>query len=329
MKTETLPGLAPRAALWEQTAADLMTPDVVSIGEGAGIREAVELLTHRGISGAPVIDDAGRPVGVVSRTDLLIHDRQTVEYVGGPAASGGGRATCVGDIMTPMVFALGPEAPARRVVSQMLDWKVHRLFVVDEGGVLIGVISALDVLSGLTRPGSPAGRPADSAPARPARIFEALTAADLMMPNPMSVRADATAREAIAALTDHGYCGAPVIDTAGRPIGVISRTNLIVHEDEMRTRPRTPAYYERADLTTSEGERLGKGFQVEAVDGTLVRDIMTPAVFSVTPGTAAAKVVEQMLALKIHRLFVVERDGALVGVISPLDVLRHLPPEHY
>ncbi len=38
--------------------------------------EAVLLLTDRGFSAAPVIDDAGRPVGVVSRTDLLVHDRE-------------------------------------------------------------------------------------------------------------------------------------------------------------------------------------------------------------------------------------------------------------
>ena len=48
--------------------------------------------------------------------------------------------------MTPMVFAVTPEAPARQVVEDMLAQRVHRLFVVDASGVLVGVISALDVL---------------------------------------------------------------------------------------------------------------------------------------------------------------------------------------
>ena len=52
---------------------------------------------------------------------------------------------------------------------------------------------------------------------------------------------------------------------------------------------------------------------------------MTPAVFTVGLRTTAAKVVEQMLNLKVHQLFVVDDDGVLVGVISSLDVLRHLP----
>jgi CBS domain-containing protein len=152
------------------------------------------------------------------------------------------------------------------------------------------------------------------------------TAAELMMPNPVSIRAEATVREAVAALTDHGFSAAPVIDEAGRPVGVVSRADVLVHDREKGADQGPAAYYDRADLATA-GERLGAGFHVEAVDRTLVRDIMTPAVFSVAPGAAAAKVVEQMLALKVHRLFVVERDGTLVGVISALDVLRHLRPE--
>jgi CBS domain-containing protein len=53
---------------------------------------------------------------------------------------------------------------------------------------------------------------------------------------------------------------------------------------------------------------------------------MTPVVFSVSPKTPAHKVVEQIVDLKVHRLFVVDDDGILVGVISALDILRRLEP---
>jgi CBS domain-containing protein len=161
--------------------------------------------------------------------------------------------------------------------------------------------------------------------AAPPLALWAETAADLMMPNPMSIRADATVREAIEVLTDHGFSAAPVIDEAGRPVGVLSRADILVHDREKAARPGA-AYYERADLTTA-GEPLGPGFHVEAVDTALVRDIMTPAVFSVDPDAPAASVVRQMVELRVHRLYVVEEDGTLVGVISTLDVLRHLRPE--
>jgi CBS-domain-containing membrane protein len=144
----------------------------------------------------------------------------------------------------------------------------------------------------------------------------AATAADLMMPNPMSIRADATVREAVLALTDRGVSAAPVIDEAGRPIGVLSRADILVHDREQGERvPAGPP-----------GAPSGSGGPVGPGDQTRVRDIMTPAVFSVAPETPAAKVVEELLALKVHRLFVVDAAGVLVGVVSALDVLRHLRP---
>jgi len=169
--------------------------------------------------------------------------------------------------------------------------------------------------------------PTTNVAASPGLTLWAETAADLMMPNPMSIRGNATVREAIEVLTDHGFSAAPVIDEAGRALGVVSRADILVHDREKGTKQGAAAYYERADLTLGSGEHLGAGFHVEAVDTTLARDIMTPAVFSVAPCTPAPKVVEQMLALTVHRLYVVEEDGTLVGVITALDVLRHLRPE--
>jgi CBS domain-containing protein len=144
MKAAPPPEVAPRLALKERKAAELMTPNPVSIRECATVREAVELLTRRGISGAPVIDHAGRPVGVVSRADIVVHDREAPD----PAAD----AERVRDIMTPAVFCVAPGAPASRVVREMIGLKVHRLFVVDDRGTLVGVISALDVLRHLATP---------------------------------------------------------------------------------------------------------------------------------------------------------------------------------
>lgn len=132
----------------------------------------------------------------------------------------------------------------------------------------------------------------------PALCLRAATAADLMTSNPVSVRAEATAADAVALLTSRGYSGAPVIGESGRPVGVLSQTDLLIH----------------ACGSSASPER------------TRVRDLMTPVVFTVTLDTPAEQVVQQMLALKIHRLFVLDETGVLVGVISAIDVLRHLQP---
>ena len=147
------------------------------------------------------------------------------------------------------------------------------------------------------------------------------TAADLMTPNPISLRADATLREAIALLTDKGIGAAPVIDEAGRPVGVLSRADILIHQREQPARREAmPSYYQHSDLGAPAGETLAD----RGDDAVRVRDLMTPAVFAIPPDAPPAQVVRDMVALKVHRLFVVDRAGVLVGVISALDVLRRL-----
>jgi CBS domain-containing protein len=160
----------------------------------------------------------------------------------------------------------------------------------------------------------------------PPLLLRAETAGDLMTPNPVSLRADATLREAIALLTDKGYSAAPVIDDAGLPVGVLSRSDILVHDREAVAYAGIPPYYADEEPVLPTGERLGGGFQVEVTDQTRVCDLMTPVVFAVAPDTPAPDVVREMLKLKVHRLFVVDDSGVLVGVISTQDVLRHLGP---
>jgi CBS domain-containing protein len=164
-------------------------------------------------------------------------------------------------------------------------------------------------------------------PAR-AIVLDAETAADLMTTNPVSIAEGATIREAVALLTDRGFSAASVIDAAGRPVGVISRADILAHDAELMADTSAAAEYDsRSGLTAPSGESLRSGFQVERVDRTRVREIMTPVVLSVAPEAPAATVVVQMWALKVHRLFVVDRAGVLVGVISTVDVLRRLREE--
>jgi CBS domain-containing protein len=137
-----------RLTLDTRIASDLMTPNPVSLREDATFHEAVALLTDKGVSAAPVIDEAGRPVGVLSLADIVVHDRESRINVETPGL------TRVRDMMTPVVFSITPDAPAWRVVEDMVRLKVHRLFVVDADGVLTGVISALDVFKRL-RPEQP------------------------------------------------------------------------------------------------------------------------------------------------------------------------------
>jgi CBS domain-containing protein len=149
------------------------------------------------------------------------------------------------------------------------------------------------------------------------------TATDLMTPNPISIRESATVKEAVTLLIDKGISAAPVIDNAGRAVGVVSQRDILTHDREQAASLEpVPEDYESADLPARLGEPFAKGYQVERPDRTQVRDIMTPMVFAVAPDCPAEKIIEQMLNLKVHRLFVVDDDSVLTGVISALDILK-------
>jgi CBS domain-containing protein len=120
-------------------------------------------------------------------------------------------------------------------------------------------------------------------------------------------------------MTDRGFSAAPVIDEAGRPIGVLSRTDVLVHERE-QVRHALPA----EDVYAEGRHSRHEGFSLSIADSTRVRDLMTPTLFTVNVNTSAAGVVKRMCELRVHQLFVVDDDDALVGVISALDIVRSL-----
>ena len=160
----------------------------------------------------------------------------------------------------------------------------------------------------------------------PRLVLKADTAADLMTVNPVSLHDKASVAEAVALFTDKGFNVAPVIDDFGRPVGVLSSSDIVVHDREKVAYLAPAESTGHEGVTTKAGEPPGQGFQVEKTDPTRIRDMMTPTVFAVTAESSAAGVVAKIVELGVHHLFVVNRDGVLVGVISSLDVLRKLGP---
>jgi len=120
--------------------ADIMTMDPITVSADATVEAAERLLASYGISGLPVVDGAGRLVGVVSRTDLRLD--------GGPAMTafvrGRESGLRVGELMSSPAVTIGLTATLFEAARIMRDERVHRLVVVDEQGGPIGVLSATD-----------------------------------------------------------------------------------------------------------------------------------------------------------------------------------------
>lgn len=128
--------------------ASIMARKVVCARPEMDTSEARRRMLERGVSGLPVVDAWGRAIGVISKTDLLAHE----------VTADGGRAL-VRDVMTPLVFALSPDASIARAAALMAYEGVHRIVIVDAGGHLLGVVSSLDVARWLGQAaGLPVGR---------------------------------------------------------------------------------------------------------------------------------------------------------------------------
>ena len=117
----------------------LMSGKVCCVSEDVSVQALAALLIESGLSGAPVVDGGGRPVGVVSQADLVRHHYESGTGSDQPT-------TTVADIMTGVSFTLGEGALVSQAAALMSLERVHRIPVVDPMGRVVGILSALDVL---------------------------------------------------------------------------------------------------------------------------------------------------------------------------------------
>ncbi|MFE6843809.1 CBS domain-containing protein [Streptomyces sp. NPDC057686] len=116
-----------------RSVADLMTRTAVTVRRTTAFKEIARLLKEFDIIAVPVIDDTGRPVGVVSEADLLRRR---------PA---GGAATAE-ELMTSPAVTARPEWSVVRAARIMQRHQVKRLPVVDEQGHVVGILSRSDLI---------------------------------------------------------------------------------------------------------------------------------------------------------------------------------------
>jgi CBS domain-containing protein len=119
------------------TARDIMSQSVVTISPEAKIQEAIETLMRRQISGLPVVDAAGKLVGIISEFALLAM-AYDVEV----------RQEQVRKHMSTEVIAVHPDDPIRKIADTCIIRRVRRVPVVEDGR-LLGLISRRDVLKGI------------------------------------------------------------------------------------------------------------------------------------------------------------------------------------
>ena len=122
----------------EKTAGGIMTPEVTTVSEDMTVEQVIEHLRseaaeHESIYYVYVVESDGRLTGVISLRDLLLAAPHTV----------------VAQIAERELFTAGPDDDQERVAEDMSKYDLLALPVVDENGVLLGIVTvddALDVL---------------------------------------------------------------------------------------------------------------------------------------------------------------------------------------
>ncbi len=188
------------------------------------------------------------------------------------------------------VQTAGPDESLTEIAGRMADAKLGAMPVV-ERGKLLGLVTISDVLDAEVREAM-----------RPAPANEA-TAADAMTPWPLTVLPDAPLGDAVALMTDHHVRHLPVVDATSTIVGMVS-------ERDLRTAIGDPIHYLETHGRAQAQSR--------------VQDVMSLPAASVQFDRPVVELARLFADGALGALAVTDKFGALIGIVSYVDVLRLL-----
>ena len=145
-----------------KTVADVMSRDPITVKKETPLKEVIQILAQRRISGLPVVDNDDKLVGIISETDLMWQETgvkppayimilDSVIYLENPAhyerdlhkALG----QTVGEVMTSeSLVSITPDQPLQKAAQLMHKKHIRRLPVLDSQGQVIGIITRGDII---------------------------------------------------------------------------------------------------------------------------------------------------------------------------------------
>ncbi|MBM3712459.1 MAG: CBS domain-containing protein [Actinobacteria bacterium] len=144
---------------------DVMTEKVITVSKNTTVGELSRILLKNKISGLPVVDDAGKLIGMVTDADIITEDMEPIfpiyfdpliisyafienfekykkdikEYLKTP----------VGEIMSRRVKSVKKDTPVSEAAKIMVRDKINRIPVVDENNKVIGIVARADILKSM------------------------------------------------------------------------------------------------------------------------------------------------------------------------------------
>jgi CBS domain-containing protein len=150
----------------QTTVSSIMTREVVTVRPDTSLETLIQLLLERNFSGVPVVDEDRRPIGIVSKTDLVRerqdshqdgHDggqgslrvawRRGISYQPGPGYHLHEEDATAAELMTSSVVTIPESGSIQEAAKLMLRTGIHRLPVISPTGSVVGLVTTTDVLS--------------------------------------------------------------------------------------------------------------------------------------------------------------------------------------
>ena len=125
---------------------EIMSRDMTCARRDLDADRVAELMVLDHIGCVPVVEEPGRPVGMITKLDLV----ERLVTRDGVRAEGLGMQTAA-TVMMPMSIVLNERATIAHAAALMANEDIHHLCVVDMDGRLIGVVSTMDIVRWLAR----------------------------------------------------------------------------------------------------------------------------------------------------------------------------------
>ncbi|MFI1461887.1 CBS domain-containing protein [Nocardia carnea] len=265
------------------------------------------------------------------------------------------RHTTVADVMTRDVVSVGVDTPFHQIVQLLARHGISGVPVLDARHRCVGMVTEADLLARQSRLGGPITGTVWAVLWKKAfaRKSEALTAAQLMTALVITVMSDARVSAAAATLARHDLRCAPVIDSGGDMVGIVSRRDVLavylrpdeelaqlIEDDVLRRALWLPAAAVTVEVHAGvvtlrgavEAAMIGLiGSLVAAVDGVVevrnlliadtARALMHAGVHSIDGEKSVAAAAARMRADDVGTLLVVDTAGTVTGIVTDRDLV--------
>jgi CBS domain-containing protein len=297
---------------------DIMSREVQTVQANTPLLEVIELLLDKGYRALPVVDEAGRVVGIVTEGDLL----RKVNLLAASAQQQLTRAEMAAElrhlrridqtaarVMVPDPITVTGDVTLAQAIKLMVEHTIKRLPVVDDEHKLQGIVTRVDVLRAFSRP--PVAELARRAP--PSGHHSQV--GEIMITDVPTVPVNGSLAEIVSLLVTNALRRVVIVDDRRRVVGIVTDGDLI----------------KRATSTERSGiiQALSRRMAPEQTDKLLLSqraaaEVMTRPVITVTPETPLSEALQLLLQHQIKRLPVVDAAERLVGLVGRGGILREI-----